>query len=329
MARLHKNIRQLKKALSMESGGGAEETLQQTIANEVIPLIRQKNFIRQIAEKAGMAITMTKPSIKVPKMNKARGAYLVSPGQPAPEFKARLDGVNLVPRKIMSWLPIEQEVFEDSTIRDMEGLLKDEMANEFAQAEEMGFLFGDTAAAWDPGDVRAGFDGLFKQAAPAAAYTYDTNLDQTGADPNNVVYSNLVRGITNLGIYGQDLRNVIIFMGQRAGSALIRSRAFQTVSAYAYGSGAGIFTGEIGRVAGATVITSTFLDAPPGVLNSRCLVMEQSAFTIGDWQRFDIKLYNEILSQTDEIAIRARERVAMTVRYPEALVEILNFPANP
>jgi HK97 family phage major capsid protein len=111
--------------------------------------------------------------------------------------------------------------------------------------------------------------------------------------------------------------------------ALLRNRSFQTMSSYAYGSGAGIFTGEIGRLAGAPVIATTFLDGQPGDTYGKALVMNQSAFAIGDWQRFNIRVYQELLSQTDQVGIRARERLAFTVRYPEAIVEILNVPSQP
>ena len=57
--------------------------------------------------------------------------------------------------------------------------------------------------------------------------------------------------------------------------------------------------------------------------------MNQSAFAIGDWQRFSIQVNNSVLMQLDQIALRARERIAFTVRYQEAIVEILNVPAQP
>jgi HK97 family phage major capsid protein len=326
MTRLNVTRRQLAKSLSMD-GGGAEVTLQQTIANEIVPLIREQNFLRGIAERSGQAINMSKPNLRIPKMNKARGAYLVQPGKPAPEMQIRMDGFDLVPQKIMTWFPVQQEVFEDSTITDMEGQIKKEMAAEFAEAEEMGFFFGDRSGTFDPGDARNGFNGLFKQASAANAYVYDPGLDATGPDTNSPVFSNIVRALARLGKYGRNKRKIVIAIGAQMESALIRSKNFQQLSTYAYGGGAGVFTGEIGRIAGATVITSTYLDAQPGQTNSRCLIFEESCYTIGDWQSFDIKINDTILMQTDEVAIRARERVAFAVRYPEAMVEILNMPA--
>lgn len=321
--------RALLKSLGISDGGGAEVTLQTTIASEVIPLIRQQCFMRQIADRSKSLINMTKPKIRIPKLVRAQGAYSVKAGQPAPEFKARLDSIDLVPEKLMTWLPVDQEVFEDSTIRDIEGMLKEEMAREFAQAEELAFLLGDTSVDHGAGDPKNVFNGLFAQAA-ATPYTYDATLD-TGADAVNsgTATSNLIRAMRYLGIYGRNKRDVVIMVGLAWEESLLRNRSFQTMSSYAYGSGAGIFTGEIGRLAGAPVIATTFLDAQPGEANSKALVMNQSAFAIGDWQRFNIRVYNEILSQTDQTAIRARERLAFTVRYPEAIVEILNAPAQP
>lgn len=317
--------RQLIKSLSMESGGGAEVTLQTTIANEVIPLIRDINYMRGIAEKAGTLINMNKPKIRVPKFNRARGTYHVKPGQPAPEFQMNLDGIDIQPEKLMSWLYIEQEVFEDSTIRDIEGMIKQEMANDFAETEEIGFLFGDRDAVWDNGDPRGAFDGLFKSSGNI--YTWNGSLDQSGADPNNVVFSNLVMAAQKLGKYGRNKRKLVYLVPTMAEAALIRSDKFQRTSAYAYGSGAGMFTGEIGRINGGTVIASTWLDAPEGGSYGNAIVFEESAFSIADWQKFDIKLYNEIGARTDEVAIRARERVAYATRYPQAIVSINNFPA--
>lgn len=321
--------RALLKSLGISDGGGAEVTLQTTIASEVIPLIRQQCFMRQIADRSKSLITMTKPKIRIPKLVRAQGAYSVKAGQPAPEFKARLDSIDLVPEKLMTWLPVDQEVFEDSTIRDIEGMLKEEMAREFAQAEELAFLLGDTSVDHGSGDPKNVFNGLFAQAA-ATPYTYNASLD-TGADAVNsgTATSNLIRAMRFLGIYGRNKRDVVIMVGLAWEESLLRNRSFQTMSSYAYGSGAGIFTGEIGRLAGAPVIATTFLDAQPGETYGKALVMNQSCFAIGDWQRFNIRVYNEILSATDQTAIRARERLAFTVRYPEAIVEILNVPAEP
>lgn len=323
--------RALLKSLGISDGGGAEVTLQTTIASEVIPLIRQQCFIRQIADRSKSLINMTKPKIRIPKLVRAQGAYSVKAGQPAPEFKARLDGIDLTPEKIMTWLPIDQEVFEDSTIKDIEGMLKEEMAREFAQAEELAFMLGDTTVNHGDGSPMNVFDGLFAQAG-ATPYVYDATLDDAPADDqvnSGSATSNLIRAMRYLGTYGRNKKDLVIMVGLAWEEALLRNRSFQTMSAYAFGSGAGVFTGEIGRLAGAPVIATTFLDAQPGETYSKALVMNQSAFAIGDWQRFSIRVYNEILSQTDQVAIRARERIAFTVRYPEAIVEILNVPAQP
>jgi hypothetical protein len=321
--------RALLKSLGISDGGGAEVTLQTTIASEVIPLIRQQCFMRQIADRSKSLINMTKPKIRIPKLVRAQGAYSVKAGQPAPEFKARLDSIDLVPEKLMTWLPVDQEVFEDSTIRDIEGMLKEEMAREFAQAEELAFLLGDTTIDHGPGDPKNVFNGLFAQAA-ATPYTYDATLDSsTNSVDSSTATSNLVRAMRYLGIYGRNKRDVVVMVGLAWEEALLRNRSFQTMSSYAYGSGAGIFTGEIGRLAGAPVIATTFLDAQPGDTYGKALVMNQSAFAIGDWQRFNIRVYQELLSQTDQVGIRARERLAFTVRYPEAIVEILNVPSQP
>jgi hypothetical protein len=315
--------RQLLKALSMVDGGGAEVSLQTTIASEVVPLIRQQCFIRQIAEKAKSLINMTKPKIRIPRLMRAQGAYGVKPGRPAPEFKARLDGIDLVPEKLMTWLPIEQEVFEDSTIKDLEGMLKEEMAREFAQAEEVAFMLGDTVQDFGDGSPLNLFDGLFKRAG-AAPYVFDNTLDSADG---TVMVSNIIRAMRFLGIYGRNKRDITILVGLTAEEQLLRNKSFQTMNTYAFGSNAGIFSGEIGRLAGATVVATSFLDAQPGEASSRCLIFNNSAFAIGDWQNFSVRVYDEILAQTDQVAIRARERIAFTVRYPEAIAQILNFPA--
>lgn len=315
--------RQLLKALSMTDGGGAEVTLQTTIASEVVPLIRQQCFMRQIAEKSKSSINMTKPKLRIPRLMRAQGVYAVAPGQPAPEFKARMEGIDLEPKKLMAWLPIEAEVFEDSTIKDMESMLRQELANEFAQGEEIAFMLGDTSQNAGVGAPQNVFDGLFKRAA-ASPYTYDTNLDSTDGQ---VVVSNLIRAMRFLGIYGRNKRDLVILCGTALEELLLRNKSFQTISAYSFGSGAGIFTGEIGRLAGAQVVASTFLDAQPGETTSRCLIMNQNSFVIGDWQTFTIRLSDQVLMQTDQVALLSRERIAFTCRYPEAIIPLIGVPA--
>ena len=316
--------RQLLKALSMNDGGGAEVTLQTTVASEIVPLIRQQAYLRQLAQKSGALINMTKPKIRIPKLVRAQGVYGVQPGRPAPEFKARMEGIDLVPEKLMAWLPIESEVFEDATIRDIESILREEMAREFAQGEEIAFLWGDRDTDHGDGDPRNLFNGLLKQAA-APAYQYDETLDS--ADGTGIV-SNLVRAMRYLGIYGRNKKDITIFVGLFAEEALIRNAAFQRMSSYAFGQGAGIYTGEIGRIAGATVIATSFLDPLPGETTARAMVLNNTSFAIGDWQTFTVKVYNELLAQTDEVAIRARERVAFATRYPEAILTITGMPVN-
>ena len=316
--------RQLLKALSMNDGGGAEVTLQTTIASEIIPLIRQQCFMRQIAEKSKSLINMTKPKIRIPRLMRAQGVYAVQPGRPAPEFKARLDGIDLIPQKLMCWLPIEQEVFEDSTIKDLDGMLKDEMARAFAEGEEIAFLLGDTSQDFGAGSPLNVYDGVFKQAG--GVYAYDATLD---ASDNQVMVSNLIRAMRFLGVYGRQKRDITILVGLSAEEALLRSKSFQTMNTYAFGSGAGLFSGEIGRLAGATVVASSFLDAQPGDPFGKAIVLNNSSFAIGDWQNFSVIVLNEILAQTDQTAIRCRERVAFSCRYREAMINIQNFPAQP
>jgi hypothetical protein len=203
------------------------------------------------------------------------------------------------------------------------------MAREFAQAEELAFLLGDTSINHGDGSPMNVFNGLFAQAA-ATPYTYDATLDQAADAVNNgAPTSNIIRAMRYLGIYGRNKREVVIMVGLAWEESLLRNRSFQTMSSYAFGSGAGVFTGEIGRLAGAPVIATTFLDAQPGETYGKALVMSQSAFAIGDWQRFSIRVNDTILMQTDQVALRARERIAFAVRYPEAIVEILNVPAQP
>jgi HK97 family phage major capsid protein len=317
--------RQLMKSLGMGDGGGMEATLQTTIANEVVPLIRQQCFIRQIADKAKSLINMTKPKISIPRMMRAQGAYAVEAGKPAPEFKARLEGIDLVPKKLMTWLPIEEEVFEDSTIKDIEGMLKEEMAREFAQAEELAFILGDTAQDRGAGSPMNVFDGLLKQ-AKATPHVWDSALD---SGDGMTLTSNIIRAMRQLGIYARNKKDITILVGTACEESLLRSKSFQTMNTYAFGSGAGIFSGEIGRLVGATVVATTFMDAQPGETSSKCLILNNSSFAIGDWQKFSIRVLNEILAQTDQTAIRARERVAFCVRYPEAITQILGMPAQP
>ena len=197
------------------------------------------------------------------------------------------------------------------------------MAREFAQAEEIAFIHGDEDVDHGAGDPRNVFNGLLKQAA-AGVYEYDNTLD---ASDGTQIVSNIIRAQRFLGIYGRSKRDVCILVPFTAEEALLRNKAFQTMSAYAFGSGAGIFSGEIGRLAGSPVIASSFMDAQPGEQYARCLIFNKSSFAIGDWQAFSIRVFDEILAQVDQVAIRARERIAFTVRYPEAMLEIQNFPA--
>ena len=166
---------------------------------------------------------------------------------------------------------------------------------------------------------------LFKQAG-ATPYVYDTNLDSADG---NVITSNIIRATRFLGIYGRNKSQITIMVGTAAEEALSRNKSFQTMSAYAYGSGAGIFSGEIGKLNGSPVVATTFLDAQPGDTYGRCLIINNSAFAIGDWQQFSVQVFNEILAQTDQVAIRCRERIAFATRYPEAIQSIQNFPAQP
>jgi len=316
--------KQLIKALGIGEGRGASVTLQETIASQVIPLIRQRNFLRQIAESCGQSIDMTKPLLTVPRLREARGAFVVGEGSQIPEFQARFDGVTLQPQKIVSLLPISSEVFEDSSVSSIESILKEDMTREVAQAEEIGWLTGDTSVNFGPNDPRNFFDGLLSQAANA--YIYDPLLD---AAQGTVYTSNLIEALYRLGIYIGDPRDCFFILPLSGGAALQRSDNFQLQSAYAFGSGAGIFSGEMGRLIGATVIQTTYFDAQPGSPFASALAMNKTAFVIGDWKKISIRIFDEVYATVDQRLIRTRERVAFQVRYEEAIVRIENLPALP
>ena len=115
------------------------------------------------------------------------------------------------------------------------------------------------------------FEGLDTQAySVPGVYTYAT-LPQT-VEPSSIVFQGKDEDIMVLRPNGDILVHGKLVENDK--EVVEGLRKFLRL----WGQSAGIYTGEIGRLAGASVVATSFLDAEPGQTYARALVINNSAF---------------------------------------------------
>ena len=314
---------QLRKALGTGNPGG-HGLLQTLVAHEIIPLIRQRSYMRQFLRE----ITMPSPTYNVPKMLSVAGVYGVAEGGTPAEASMDVGEIVLVAKKLMFKLPLNAELSEDAVVPIIP-VIKDEIVREFATAEEKVWLNGDVtigagniSGALAAGDPRLQVSGLRKN----AGVSVDAGNDIFTLDVfNEALYA--------LDVYG-DIKEDLLMVIPRCAEAHVRKlQGFMDIQAKA-GAQSTMLTGEIGKIYGVPVVATSLL---PENLNANgvydnattdrscALLIHRNAYIIGDRRKFQIRTSDEIRMDYDQILLVASERIAGQVVYAPSICLIKNI----
>lgn len=125
--------------MSSTSGYGGDVIIPQ-LADQIIPYIRQKSYLRQFL----LSFDMPTETYRFPKISAGANVYYVAEAGTAPEPTITTTQVELAAKKLMSQVTMSAELEEDAVL-PIVPVIRDEMAKAFAYAEENCFINGSTS----------------------------------------------------------------------------------------------------------------------------------------------------------------------------------------
>jgi len=300
------------------SGHIAQPFLPDPLAATFIDIVTEYNNFRKIFRSQ----PMTSRVKTIPKLlTGSKVYYQPSEASAARETSFTAGNIELVAKKLMSWMEISEETFEDS-ILDMRSLIRMVFARGMGEGEELAFLTGDvdhsssaTEPSGTPGytetwfnrDSRLAFDGLL------------TIGIESGVDYNvqgNCTVDVFRQGIYKLGRYGRQQPMLHTFLNPYSANQLLADDDLRTVDKY--GPKATVLTGEIGELFNKWKITQTdYIPEGYGVTTHKDNVI------IGD--RRKIKFAEDAIIRNDSVEWAISERIAFEVEYDDAVLVMRNF----
>jgi hypothetical protein len=298
------------KALNTVAGSGGDALIPR-LADQIIPYIRQKSYMRQFLP----SFVMPTQVYRFPKLTAGSNVYYVGEQIAAPEAVMTTGTVELTAKKLMVALAISAELQEDA-ILPIVPVVRDDMAKAFALAEEDVFINGDTAGAFAVNDPKYAFDGLRKIATA-------TDVDATSAA---LTLANISSSIQNLDVFGRDKSELLLVVSLREENRL-RQLLGINLAVNALGLTGTALPGEIGKVWGVPVVATNLLPTTLGMATNQsvALMINRNAAVIGDRRIFSIKSSDEVLIRSDQLLIVASERIAFAAQYAQAVCKIINI----
>ena len=222
--------------------------------------------------------------------------------------------IQLVAKKLFSWIEISEETFEDGVV-DMRSMIRTLFARGMGIAEEKAFLQGDvnhlpttavkahaTSTTWYNKDARLAFDGLLTIGRETG-----TKQVVNGAATVEV----FAEAIYRLGVYAKRFNDLISFVNPWSANQLLKDDNLMTVDKY--GPKATILTGEIGKIYGKwSIINSDYIP------NGQAVSTIKNNVIIGDRRR--VKFAEDNVIKNDSVVWAISERVAMEVEYDAAVL---------
>ncbi len=312
----------LSKAMGSAVGTGGD-FIPAPLANEFIGFIREKNWCRQMFK----SYTMKSATKTVPKILSGPTVYYESTeATDAIETSFTTGSTTLTAKKLFAQMILPEELIEDSQ-EDFESLSVDAMSNALGEAEESAMMTGDPKHAhtatiatastsnWYSKDARTAWYGLVTLSGDISGSIGSGNraADRVWALSADMSSTLVNQSIYELGKYGRNFDNLVIFMNPWSAMQLMEDAALKTLDKY--GTKGTIFTGEFGKLYGKiTCINSSY------VPNGYAVVTHKSNPVIGDRRKVKIKQEEVILSDKRRIVIS--ERMDFAVEYQEALCQI-------
>ena len=274
-----------------EATGAGLEFVPTQLSREIIKLVREKTWCRQLFS----VVQMGSNKVEIPKVTGGATAYWTDEVGSITSSDLTTAKVSLEAKKLAALVPVSTEIIEDANIGILDLVIND-IAAAIADKEEDAFINGDTAA-------DGPFDGLIK----LAGATVDGG--------NNALSEDEIRkAMANLGKYGRNKADLVILASPNNISDMLAWDELRTVDKY--GPHATVITGEVGKVYGARVIESAYMP------DDKVLVLNKNAPVIGDRRKITMQKQYDI--DTDSWKVQATERVAFAVRWTEAICKIIN-----
>lgn len=308
------------KALNSTAGTGGDLIIPQ-LADQIIPFIRQKSYMRQFLQ----SFNMPTETYRFPKLTTGNSVYYVGEAATSPDSLMATGTVELAAKKLMVALAISAELEEDAVL-PIVPVIRDDMAKAFALAEEDVFINGDTThtatatdpasatdANWYTNDKRLAFNGLLKVACGTAV----------DAGSGALTLAEISTAIQNLDVYGRDKSELLLVVSLKEESTL-RQLLGINLAVNQLGLTGTALPGEIGKVWGVPVVATNLLRTS-STGTTQAMIMNRNAAIIGDRRVFTIKSSDEVLIKSDQLLIVASERLAFAAQYCQAIVTIDNI----
>jgi len=310
----------LKAAMSTALGSGGE-FLSESKATEFIGLIRERTFVRQLFP----SFRMRASKVTIPKITSGTTLYYTPPGQTPTPSGVGTDQITFESKKLMGYVYWDAEISEDSII-DVAQLLKKDLAQAAAEAEELAAMQGDpehtatkddpkkaTENNWFERDPRLMCNGVVKLSKSEDAVD-PVNLSGSALSP-----ADILMGKFNLGKYGRNNNNLVYLVNSYTAMKMILWEELLTIDKY--GPNATIVTGEVGKIMNISVVDTPWMSYGESVLTLK------GNGAIGD--RRKIKFASEYIPRSDQYAIYPSERIDFKIPRVDALCNIYGLSKPP
>lgn len=329
-------ITEVLKTLQNSANSGAEMLPVET-QNRIIEVIKNKSWVRQVF--ADNTVPMSVDTLNVPKFTSQMSFYGVSDtatGEPTATSQATSE-VTLSMKTIMGKVQVKRKLLAYG-IPSLDARIESDIASTLAETESNMVINGDTTSGatningtLSTGDVRLEFDGLRKCNFDAVTAGSITNVNASGAV---ITLSHIRDAIKALGLQGGTRSDLILIVCLESQAEMLGWEELETLDKY--GPNATIFTGEIGKIYGISVIATskvpTNLNAAgkyDGVTTTRTVAIlfnkrtpMLGTSTLPD-RRFQMEV--EVKPGLDQLNLFPREDIAFNVQWEEAIVQIYNL----
>jgi len=321
--------------------------------SQFLPTEVSRDIIRRVWEESWVRKTVTNivmktQTLKIPKISTGitmQGTTDNADDPEADESRHVTTEIELEMKSIIGNAPIQKKLIAYA-VESMMPALMDDIRMSVADTEEDVFVNGDTTSGasninglYDvtnfpngviTRDPRLELDGLRKMAIDAA-----NTVNASGA---SLTSSHIRSAFAQLGKYGKKKEEVTIVVSNSVETIMYGWDELKTLDKY--GPKATVFTGEIGKLYGATVISTSLLSDTLGATGLErnqstgssaddktvVLVFNNRSPIIGNPIKADRKFKIEIDNEPkkDRIVLIPKEDFAFSNRYDEAIAQIIN-----
>jgi len=303
----------LKLIKTVTTGGAATGFLDSELVATYVDIVRENNTVRNVFRTVPMA-TKTRT---IPKLSTATKVYYqATEGAEGQETTFTSTQLTLTAKKLMSWIEISEETFEDS-VGDMRNTIMEMFAKGMAAGEEEVFLIGDvdypnttateanaTSTIWFTKDAKLAFDGIL---------TIGIESGTRHVAAGNMTADIARELIYRMGLYGKRRSDLLLYLNPWSANQLMGDTKMVTVDKY--GMKATILTGEVGKLYNQIrTFDSDYIPETKGVMTFAPNII------IGDRRR--VKIAEDAVIKNDTVLWAITERIALEAEHDAGIVAV-------